>query len=370
MGSSNQSSGGVGATRCADLLRSDRTDYRASFAGLQEVSRVLVELIWIRGLLDSSGIQMQSSRMLAKRGPFRPVASDRKYLRAAVEDACELPALRGRRSTVADVILVGCVKTKQSHPAPAQDLYVSALFEKARGYAEQSDLPWFILSAEHGLLEPHTWISPYDRYLKTMSLEYREAWGRWVRAKLLLHLGDLRGQVVEVHASEAYVDAVRVPLEEAGATVTTPLAGLTQGRRLAWYGRGDTVVLSEGEGRSPEHEDHSPTIERLVSVLSDASRRRTPHDLETGDRRSLQCPGLYSWWVDASGAAQPRTGRRGQGRDDLRRPSRGDAVAQRRKINQHAMGPARWHAPRWEIQVLHFSTHARIGSPHTPRAWR
>jgi hypothetical protein len=59
------------------------------------------------------------------------------------------------RSVVgADVVLVGCVKTKLAHAAPARDLYTSTLFRGRRRYAEQTQRPWFILSARWGLLAP------------------------------------------------------------------------------------------------------------------------------------------------------------------------------------------------------------------------
>jgi hypothetical protein len=45
-------------------------------------------------------------------------------------------------------------------PAAARDLYRSPLFRKERAYAEQSGVPWFILSAEHGLGAPDEWRTP------------------------------------------------------------------------------------------------------------------------------------------------------------------------------------------------------------------
>src|SRR5690606_29026496 len=48
------------------------------------------------------------------------------------------------------LLLLGCVKGKRSAASPAKDLYVSALWEKRRQYAESSGQPWRILSAEPG----------------------------------------------------------------------------------------------------------------------------------------------------------------------------------------------------------------------------
>lgn len=86
--------------------------------------------------------------------------------------------------TEPDIVLVSCVKSKLSHGAPAKQLYTSDYFTKMRNYAEASGHPWFIISAEHGLVQPDEWLEPYDCYLPTMPGEYRRAWGRRVREQL------------------------------------------------------------------------------------------------------------------------------------------------------------------------------------------
>ena len=96
------------------------------------------------------------------------------------------------------LLLVTCVKSKTTSPAAAKDLYVSPLFRKARAYAERSELPWFIVTAEHGLVQPDEWLAPYERYLPDMPREYRTAWGEWVVARLELLAGPLRGRTVEM----------------------------------------------------------------------------------------------------------------------------------------------------------------------------
>ena len=50
------------------------------------------------------------------------------------------------------VIPVGCVKAKRERPSAARDLYESALFKRRRWYAERRGVPWFVLSAEFGLV--------------------------------------------------------------------------------------------------------------------------------------------------------------------------------------------------------------------------
>jgi len=57
-------------------------------------------------------------------------------------------------------ILLGCVKGKVEHPAAAKDLYLLPLWPRRRAYAEASALPWMILSAQHGLVDPNTRLRP------------------------------------------------------------------------------------------------------------------------------------------------------------------------------------------------------------------
>ncbi|MDV6248205.1 DUF6884 domain-containing protein, partial [Rhodococcus opacus] len=96
----------------------------------------------------------------------------------------------------ADLVLVTCVKSKREAPSAAKDLYVSPLFTKQRAYAEQTGRPWFILSAEHGLVAPDDWLAPYERYLPDTPAAYRAAWGRWVAERLELLTGALQDRVV------------------------------------------------------------------------------------------------------------------------------------------------------------------------------
>lgn len=134
-----------------------------------------------------------------------------------------------------DVVLVGCVKSKVDHPAPARDLYTLALFRKERAYAEAAGVPWFILSAEYGLVDPDEIVEPYERYLPSMPAAYRREWGSRVVEQLSHQFDDLDGTVIEVHAGATYLKAIRDGLEGAGATALDPLVGLSIGRRLAWY---------------------------------------------------------------------------------------------------------------------------------------
>lgn len=131
--------------------------------------------------------------------------------------------------------MVGCVSQKRHHPAPARDLYVSDLFRKRRTYAEASGCPWFILSAEYGLVQPEIMLDPYDETLDHMSRAALLHWGEKVASQLELVRGSLKGQVLEIHAGKRYVEGIEALLLVRGASIEVPLKGLRIGEQLQWY---------------------------------------------------------------------------------------------------------------------------------------
>lgn len=198
-----------------------------------------------------------------------------------------------------DVILLACSKSKASRPAPARDLYTSALFVKGRAYAERVGVPWFILSAEHGLVHPATLLAPYERHLRAQSTAYRRAWGARVVADLQATAGPLVGRVIEVHAGAAYLGAIRGQVRAAGAVATEPLDGLRLGERLQWYVSAASEVGSVGLRVAT---DEPLGFVQLIAALTDRSSAVSPSQFLARGSAGLQVPGLYTWWVDAEGA--------------------------------------------------------------------
>jgi hypothetical protein len=202
------------------------------------------------------------------------------------------------------LLLVSCAKEKLPVPAAARDLYVSPLFRKAREYAERVGVPWFILSAEHGLVAPDEWLSPYERYLPETSASFRRAWGTWVVERLELLTGSLESRTIEVHAGATYVDALRAPLKEKGASLFEPLAGLGMGQRLAWYGaRLHTIEEQDTPGADPHG-----AVEDFCERLTEDSTAVAPGEFIARGPADLRVPGLYSWWIDSAGAADLSAG--------------------------------------------------------------
>ena len=190
-------------------------------------------------------------------------------------------------------ILLGCVKSKVGHPAPARDLYCSALWWRRRAYAEATGLPWMILSAKYGLVQPDRPLRPYDLALGDLPARERREWGERVAGSLRKHFGPLAGAVFGVHAGAAYRNAITTPLARLGASITAPLQGLSLGRQLHWYGtRAD---------RPRRRTATSAEVRRALRDLDGAPTRIAAADW-LGAARGLDQAGLYSWWVDASGA--------------------------------------------------------------------
>ena len=128
--------------------------------------------------------------------------------------------------------LVSCGKRKQGKSAQARDLYTSALFRKSRAWAEANCDAWYILSAQHGLLDPATHTAPYERTLNVFTTLERLRWAQCVYQQLheagLLHSGVefvwLAGRRYKEHLGRFLVDYAQAD----------PLHGLGIGKRLRW----------------------------------------------------------------------------------------------------------------------------------------
>ena len=128
------------------------------------------------------------------------------------------------------IALVSCVKKKGEQPAPAQDLYQSALFLGYRAYAERKADCWYVLSAAHGLLRPDQVVTPYDRTLNRMLAPERRAWARKVQGQLRSVLPPT-ADVITL-AGTRYREEIEPFLTEQGYAVSVPFRGLGLGEQL------------------------------------------------------------------------------------------------------------------------------------------
>jgi hypothetical protein len=129
---------------------------------------------------------------------------------------------------------VSCVGLKQPVAAPAQELYISDWFRKARAYVERLGCPWYILSAEHGLVSPAEVLDPYERTLNTMSVLERRAWAVEVWRLLRPELAG-KDRVI-FFAGQRYREFLVDPIREFGMRVEVPLEGMRIGEQLSWLG--------------------------------------------------------------------------------------------------------------------------------------
>jgi hypothetical protein len=133
------------------------------------------------------------------------------------------------------VALVSCVKAKRPEATPAGDLYTSHLFRGLKEFAKAHADAWFILSAEHGLLDPRETVQPYEKTLNAMGRAERLAWAERVKRQLVDRLPpDVE---VVVLAGERYRADLVPFLRARGHLVTIPLEGLPIGRQLQWLKR-------------------------------------------------------------------------------------------------------------------------------------
>lgn len=268
--------------------------------------------------LSSEQIRFTQTLVMAGPGPESPtietplsliVPGVSDVLPGAIDPADAVGSTR-----VSDVLLLGCVKGKTSSPQKAKELYLSDLFSKRRRFAEQRSLPWFVLSAEHGLLRQDDWVAPYDVELKAQPASYRRAWGAWVIERLRRELGELAGVRLEIHAGDAYAEPLMEPARAAGAILIRPLQGLRQGEQLAWYlahsgsPSGFTSPSASQAGAQVAHSDLPSTqnVDAFVTSLRDSARPIPLAQLDETHVPTL--PGLYAWWVDEPGASALTSG--------------------------------------------------------------
>lgn len=243
------------------------------------------------GLAHSEFQSQSAQRLLAKLG----------FIIGKGNDVVAAPADEARPSrkqatspdrfpapAVAEVVLVGCVKSKRASGAPAKDLYTSNYFAKMRAYAENTGEPWYILSAEHGLVAPDEWLEPYDCYLAKTGPAYQADWGQKVARQLEQAVGPLQGRIFDIHAGSTYVKAVDAAMSPLGAVIIDQLRGLSIGQRLSWYLHQPTAATDDAA--------------EIVAKLSDHSGARAIDDVLKTAGDGLRSPGMYSWWVDGAGA--------------------------------------------------------------------
>ncbi|MBO1031387.1 hypothetical protein IPV09_08560 [Tessaracoccus sp. SD287] len=230
---------------------------RAGFAVRTPLITRVARGEYVRYARDTPEPVPSTTRLLAFQ-PFTPRAEPAQPNHPAVDE----PAAATDRTY--DIVLVSCGRAKRDRPSAAADLYTSPGFASRRTIAESQGERWFVLSAEHGLVQPYEWLAPYDLALVDASRAYRDAWGQWVLARLTRIVGDLNGISVLLLAPSAYADPIGHRLRAAGASVVAPLIGLRQGEQIAWMAEQARQVPATTRSEHAATSAPPPTVGRSV----------------------------------------------------------------------------------------------------------
>jgi cytoplasmic iron level regulating protein YaaA (DUF328/UPF0246 family) len=135
------------------------------------------------------------------------------------------------------VYLVSCVAEKRASECPAESLYCSELFRKARAYVLRKMDPedkWYILSAKYGLLHPRRVVGPYNETLNTLCKPERLEWARQVTIELRTSLNP--DDLVVFLAGQKYREFLEIAVLALGCRVSVPMRGMRIGEQLHWLG--------------------------------------------------------------------------------------------------------------------------------------
>src|SRR4051812_28627092 len=199
----------------------------------------------------------------AEREPLLHRVGRGQYLRyrASDDDAAHAVPVRSGR-----VVLIGSSGAIGDAPDAVGRLFRSDGFAAARQHAVHSRLPWFVLSAKHGLLDPDDVVSPFDIQIDDQPAAYRSAWGEWVVAQLADRV-QLDAVVVEVHGGVDFAQPLRQPLTRRGAVLEIPLPG-------TWRESGPEEPLSTDD-------ESEPPVRVALHRLRDLVTRRRADGTET-----------------------------------------------------------------------------------------
>ena len=133
---------------------------------------------------------------------------------------------------MASIGLIACTKSKSAKKSPAALLYKSPLFRKSLLYSLSHTDRTYILSAKHGVLQLDDVIEPYEVSMKHLNLAQRAEWADRVDLKLteLIKPSDN----VHLLAGLDYSRPLLPTFRKIGCKVTSPLSGMSLGRRISW----------------------------------------------------------------------------------------------------------------------------------------
>jgi len=135
---------------------------------------------------------------------------------------------------MATIVLLSCTKSKLNKPSPAQDLYsASPMFQKTLEYGKSlRPDKMYILSAKHFLVPLTKVLAPYDKTLKEMPKDEKEAWGEKVISQIKsAGINIEKDKLIFLTGSEYMKPLLKYIPEQ---NVEKPMEGRRMGERLQW----------------------------------------------------------------------------------------------------------------------------------------
>jgi len=182
-----------------------------------------------------------------------------------------------REEDVVEVCLIGCAAKKFKGWHKGIDLYDSRPFKQNVEYAEGTGMPWGILSAKFGFMDPYREYHDYDAELDTQ--EKRNAFGPKAVERVYEHLKNLGVDVENrqikftITAPKNYAKAFE-DSRDFTHEVEIPMQGMGQGKRNQWL----TEQIKEQKERKSLLEkdpvDSQMLADNLAAIEREEARRK------------------------------------------------------------------------------------------------
>lgn len=140
--------------------------------------------------------------------------------------------------------LISCGKHKQLIQAHAAELYTSLRFRLSVTLPQRLHLPFSVLSAKHGLLEPDTLVQPYDFSLASMNRAEMRVWAERVLTQLTTMHSNVQRFVVL--ADDDYRDDLVPLLLQKKFRVLEPLLRYERSGRVSFLRNCHRLLDREG----------------------------------------------------------------------------------------------------------------------------
>ena len=132
------------------------------------------------------------------------------------------------------IVILSCTKSKLDKPSQAQDLYsASPMFKKTLEYGKSlKPDKMYILSAKHFLVPLNKVLAPYDKTLKEMPKDEKEAWGEKVISQMKSSGISLEKDKFVFLTGSEYMKPLLKYIPE--GNIEKPMEGKRFGERLSW----------------------------------------------------------------------------------------------------------------------------------------